>query len=246
MTAEYHLLSYEDYNLHARQYESGARQAAMEKGITVIIDVFRASSTILELLDAGARVVPVTTIDEAMSSRFSTFVKVGEDEGVQLGNFDFDNSPVMIHANKDQFRDRDVVIRTTNGTRGILAAQGSHQIIVGSFRNFHAVVNYCVKALEQNFPVSFVGMGTLEKSRIEDDYCARMFVISVLEELGETELLEDLKINGNNPWNRDWQTEIMDDRGDTDKVHDYKFSLHLDETPLVPVYNPSTGYLDLY
>ncbi|MHA2503371.1 MAG: 2-phosphosulfolactate phosphatase [Candidatus Kariarchaeaceae archaeon] len=236
------LLAYPELGLYARQFEQGARAAADQGGITVVIDVFRASNTLLELAEGGAQITPVMTVEEARGPAYADHVRVGEQSGVQLDDFDFDNSPVTIYANRASFAGKKVVVRTTNGTRGILAAVGSSQIIVGSFRNFSAVVDH---VLEAERPVSFIGMGTLEMSRIEDAYCAQMFVISLLEKMQQTEEVEQLTTQGRNPFARDWRQEIMDERSDNPYVlEDYRFSLQLDESRIVPVYNQNTGILE--
>jgi len=239
------LLEFDDLQLYARQFEVGAHAAAALEGITVVIDVFRASNTMLELLNAGASVQPVTTVREALEVDGSV-IRVGEDEGEIVANFEFDNSPVEIHQHADEFQDRHVVIRTTNGTRGILAATGSDEIIVGTFRNLTAVAKYCADKIRQNRPVNFVAMGTLEKFRIEDAYCAKMFVIKVLELLGETDRIAQLSQQGDNHWLAEWRSEIMEIRGDNPaKYEDYLFSLETDTTDIIPRYNQDNGFLEL-
>jgi 2-phosphosulfolactate phosphatase len=92
-------------------------------GIPVIIDVLRATSTIVTALWAGAgRVIPVVDAVEALRlGREIDAVLVGERNGVKLDGFDYNNSPgEMLGAD---IRGRTIVITTTNGTR-IMAEGG--------------------------------------------------------------------------------------------------------------------------
>ena len=239
------LLQFPELNLYARRFENGAKVAAKEHGINIVIDVFRASNTILELLKCGAEVIPVATVEDAMNPRFDDFVRVGEDDGEKLEHFDFDNSPVFVHDNSSLFSGKKVVIRTTNGTRGIVASKGSTKTIVGTFQNFSAVVKFCYIQLQGGNPISFISMGSHEEARIEDDYCAIMFVIKILEELGRYDLIDQINDEKINPWLENWKAQIIEAREVPEKMNDYKFSLQLDTTLIIPVYNPSTGFLDV-
>jgi 2-phosphosulfolactate phosphatase len=103
----------------------------------VIIDVLRASSTIVTALWAGAKeVIPVVDADEALViGKKNGAVLIGERHGVKIGGFDYSNSPTeMLGAD---IKDKTVVITTTNGTR-IMAENG----VIGSTLNAVAVAEH--------------------------------------------------------------------------------------------------------
>lgn len=86
-------------------------------GVPVIIDVLRATSTIVAALWSGAeRVIPVVDAGEALRlGKKLGAVLVGERNGVRLDGFDYNNSPgEMLGAD---IKGRTIVITTTNGTR---------------------------------------------------------------------------------------------------------------------------------
>ena len=56
--------------------ESGARRAARAGSVVVVVDAFRASTTIAVLVSKGASVVPVASVEEAASAR--TDFRIGE------------------------------------------------------------------------------------------------------------------------------------------------------------------------
>lgn len=114
-----------------RQYE------AMPAGVPIVVDVLRASSTIVAALASGAReVIPVEDADtaRALGEKLGA-VTVGERHGVKIGGFDYNNSPSeMLVAD---IRDRTIVMTTSNGTQAMVDG-----CIVGSTLNAGAVAEY--------------------------------------------------------------------------------------------------------
>jgi phosphosulfolactate phosphohydrolase-like enzyme len=234
------LESHEEERIAVRQFGKGALAAASKKGITVIIDVFRASNTALALLELNTVVFPVETVDEALV--LDVDVTVGEEDGQRSDFFEFDNSPTQINANKEKFLDKRVVFRTTNGTRGLIRAKGSKKVIMGSIRNLSAVIRYCKKRYDKGNSISFVAMGSKGISRIEDVHCAKMMYYKLLDVCN----LSYDKSTSDNPWNRDWKQEIIEDRVTGNyKTPDYYYSLELDATDAIPNFNQYTNRLYL-
>jgi 2-phosphosulfolactate phosphatase len=112
--------------------ESGARRAARAGSVVVVVDAFRASTTIAVLVSKGARVVPVASVEEAAFAR--TDFRVGERGSVKVAGFDFGNSPTEILGSKMP-PGSTVVLSTTNGTRVLEAARGASTILTGAFIN---------------------------------------------------------------------------------------------------------------
>lgn len=116
---------------------------ALSDGTVVVIDVLRASTTIIYALQAGAKaVVPCGEIDEAhaIAARFLPNEKIlgGERGGLPIDGFDLGNSPEEFTP--DVVRGKTVVFTTTNGTRALLQAKKAKQIYLGAFVNASAVV----------------------------------------------------------------------------------------------------------
>jgi phosphosulfolactate phosphohydrolase-like enzyme len=230
--------------IYVRQFGEGARRAAEDKGITVIIDNFRASNTILALLQAGALVKPVETVEEAL--KYSDHIKVGEKDGKKHKSFDYDNSPYKIQKHADRLKGKHVVLRTTNGTRGIINAKGSKQILIGAFRNLTAIVDYCVPYAKQNIPISFVAMGSKDISRIEDYFGAQMMFFRLIDRIGNSPELRALMNSEVNPWNINWQDKIQDERDFYDfRREDRLYSIQLDKTSIIPLYNEEKQIIEM-
>jgi len=110
-------------------------------GIAVIIDVLRASTTMITALAHGAdRVVPVADVEEARrraAAVVPTAVLGGERRGLRIPGFDLGNSPLEYTRNR--MAGRTVVITTTNGTAALHACRGAREIVIGALVNRTAV-----------------------------------------------------------------------------------------------------------
>lgn len=108
----------------------------------VVIDVLRASSTIITALMNGARgVIPVEDMGEA--SKISqnvdsdNYLLCGEKDGVKIQGYDLGNSPQ--EYNREVVEGKTLIFNTTNGTKAIKKSQGSANIYIASFLNLNAV-----------------------------------------------------------------------------------------------------------
>ncbi len=147
----------------------GAREA---RGLTVVIDVFRAFTTDAFVMANGAETIhPVLTVEEAQELHrlHPDWLLMGEREGIKVEGFDYGNSP---HEIRDvDFTGRTLIQTTGSGTRGIVNAVGADEIILGSFVMAGAIVDY-IKEVDPDV-VSLVAMGwNGNYPAIEDELCA--------------------------------------------------------------------------
>jgi 2-phosphosulfolactate phosphatase len=153
-------------------------------GVTaVVLDVVRASTTIVSALANGARgVVPVATPDEARARARGwapgTALLGGERGGAPPPGFECGNSPA--EYSPERVRGRTVVFTTTNGTRALLALDGARRIAVGGFVNAAAVTSWVA---EEPGDVLLVCAGERSRFCLEDAVCAGLLV-SRLESVG--------------------------------------------------------------
>jgi len=85
--------------------------------ILVVIDVLRASSTIVTALANGVKeVIPVNREEMAFGLRKEGYILAGEDEGVNLPDFDLGNSPVELLRYIEQSNIEKIALKTTNST----------------------------------------------------------------------------------------------------------------------------------
>lgn len=132
--------------------------------IIIIIDIFRATSTIVTALANGAHsVIPVQSVDEAISFKNKGYLLAAEKDGVPVQGFDFGNSPLEFLD--DRIKNKEIVITTTNGTQAIQVAKNKGEIIIGAFLNLSAIAQYLIR---QNKDVIMLCAGWKNKFNLED------------------------------------------------------------------------------
>lgn len=110
--------------------------------VVVVVDIFRATTTICKaLLNGAAAILPVASVEEAKEYKSKGYL-VGAERKVQRCEFaDFGNSPATYVPEK--VAGREIVFTTTNGTQAINIAANCGRLIIGSFSNISAVADYC-------------------------------------------------------------------------------------------------------
>lgn len=100
-----------------------AGQAGGAGGAVVVVDVLRAFTTAAYAFGAGAsRIWLVASVGEALALKADRpeLLAMGEDRGRRVPGFDFANSPAEVAA--ADLAGRELVQRTSAGTRGVVAA----------------------------------------------------------------------------------------------------------------------------
>lgn len=125
---------------------------AYSGSVCVIVDVLRASSTIVTMLDRGAaEVLAAPDIDTALDlkTRFPEHVLCGESGGLPPSGFDYGNSP-----NEFSHLDligRSLILATSNGTRVLAAvAKTASIVLVGALLNRTASARSALRAATEH------------------------------------------------------------------------------------------------
>ena len=153
----------------------------------VMLDVLRASTSIVEALASGARTLyPVATIEEAIGLARTLgrdeVLLAGERKALPIEGFDLGNSPGEFTP--ERVGGKLVVMSTTNGTLALTAATAGERVVVGAWTNFQAVVDDLVRT-EAN-PV-FLCAGRDRAFGLEDAVCAGQMAAALMEALPEVE-----------------------------------------------------------
>lgn len=155
--------------INIKRYLSGAKES---KGIAVLFDVYRSSNTIIACLESGADyLIPVGDLKEAydLKKKYPDHFLSGERGGIPPKGFDFDNSPEQ--ASQRDLNGKKIIITTSAGSQGIVNAKNVDQLLIGSFANADAIVQY----IENRNPqyVSLIAIGNEAKElALEDEECA--------------------------------------------------------------------------
>jgi 2-phosphosulfolactate phosphatase len=153
-----------------------AAPGALAGGVAVVIDVLRATTTIVHALAAGCvAVIPCAEVDEARQAaaalRPGKVVLGGERGGKALSGFDLGNSPQEYTAKS--CKKATVVLTTTNGTRAVLRAAEAERVVVAAFVNYSAV---CELLRTDARPVHIVCAGNEGAPSLEDTLLAGALV----------------------------------------------------------------------
>ncbi len=111
--------------------------------VTVIIDVFRATSTIVAALDNGAKcVIPVASVAEciALGATIPNSITAGERDGKIAEGLQHGNSPSEYPT--AFIKGKTLILTTTNGTRLLHMVKDASAIVIGSFLNLDALCGY--------------------------------------------------------------------------------------------------------
>jgi 2-phosphosulfolactate phosphatase len=141
--------------------------------VCVVIDVLRASTTIVAALANGCpAIIPVETPEEAREIAIKRHCLLGgERNGLRIEGFDFGNSPREYAAEK--INKRPIAFTTTNGTRAMRACASSEMLVVASFLNGGAVVRLLQRQARDTL---IVCAGTKGEPSIEDTVCGGMLL----------------------------------------------------------------------
>lgn len=209
-----------------------------------VIDVFRATSVMVEALRNGARaVIPVVEVDRAreLAAQYPCggVILGGERDTVLIEGFDKDNSPLSYTA--ADVAGKTIILTTTNGTRAICNSLPAHVVYIASFLNMSAV---CRVLAAEGRDVALVCSGREDNFTTEDGLCAGAMAGILAREYGYalTDIAELMQrmyaeaaadLEGRLSTSRHYNDILRRGyRGDID------FCLQRDICDIVPVYGP--------
>ncbi|MDR3543553.1 MAG: 2-phosphosulfolactate phosphatase [Desulfosporosinus sp.] len=169
-----------------------SRLPYLEDKLVIVIDVLRATSTMVTALANGCQaIIPVLTPEEALERRLTLPGSLvgGECQALPMEGFDFGNSPFDYVPEK--VGGKRVIMTTTNGTRAIRDAIAAPMIWMASFLNMQSIISAIIGLFGDD--CRFQGIvvfcaGTEERFDLPDTLCAGMLI----EALGPNVILNDL------------------------------------------------------
>ena len=148
------------------------------EGTAVVIDVIRATTTIVTAFQHGVRaVVPVASPEEARGILVALpgAILAGERGGRRIADFDIGNSPREF--TRDALADKDIILSTSNGTKTLRAVGEGRRVAIAAFLNRSAVANWLTARLEDGLIICSGYEGIFS---LEDAVCAGAVVEQVL------------------------------------------------------------------
>jgi len=145
----------------------------------IVVDVLRASTTVVAALFNGAReIIPVGSIESAVKISGSLFGDVtlrgGERNGKIIQGFNLGNSP--LEYSEATVRGKSIIFCTTNGSVAMVKSRYARTMAVAGFVNISAIVEF-VKSLQSDIFLLCAGRPPATGGfSLEDAVCAGMIV----------------------------------------------------------------------
>lgn len=145
----------------------------------VVVDILRATSCMTTAFAHEiASITPFAKLSECLAQKGEGFLTAGERDGKKVEGFDLGNSP--FEYMEPALKGKKIAFTTTNGTQAIAKSMGAGDIVIGSFLNLSAVVDYLRKAPDN---ILVVCSGWKGKVNLEDTVFAGALVEHLKDEV---------------------------------------------------------------
>ena len=155
--------------------------AVTRNHVVVLVDVLRASSTIITALANGAsKIIPVPTVEEARERiyHYPNGFLAGERAAHPPAGFDYGNSPRSFLTTR--IKGRPIILTTSNFTRTLGKPPDTATILVGAFLNIDHVAKTARYLSEKTAqPISVISAGSLHGVSTEDDFTSYQLIIRI-------------------------------------------------------------------
>jgi 2-phosphosulfolactate phosphatase len=210
----------------------------------VVIDVLRASTTIVTALQNGAReIVPVATVEfgvKISGGMFGGQTLLGGErntkkvEGFALGNSPLEYTPEIVSG-------KTIILYTTNGSKAIVKAKFSENLYICSYLNLGAVAEQLIRTGKD---VEILCAGKSNTFSLEDSVCAGRLIRRVMEKNNEIALTDTARVTmslddsfGKDPFEMLKETEhgkLLLQNGFED---DLKYAAGVDTSNVIPYFS---------
>jgi 2-phosphosulfolactate phosphatase len=150
--------------------------------VCIVVDVIRASSTLVTLFERGMETVYVAgEVDEARRlAHERNCLLMGERDGVALPGFDYGNSPVAVVD--EDFCGQRAVLTTSNGTAALQRVAGARSVLVGALLNATACCERTLALAEEHeTDIGIVCAGKWRRFVLDDAICAGVLVETLVQ-----------------------------------------------------------------
>jgi 2-phosphosulfolactate phosphatase len=144
--------------------------------IVVIVDIFRATSTMMAALANGVEsITPIMDLETCRGFASKGYVIAGERNGLAAEGFELGNSP-LAYLNQ-AYSGKMIAMTTTNGTLAIEKTKAeANQVLIGAFVNLKATVQYLIDRPQD---ILILCAGWKGKFNLEDSLYAGALVSSL-------------------------------------------------------------------
>lgn len=163
----------------------------------LVIDVLRATTTIVTALGHGAKaILPTNGADDALrlanNLERDDLLLAGEKGYQRIDGFECGNSPLEMTPEK--VNGMTIVLTTTDGTPALLATDPGEPVFVGAAVNFSAAAESARAAFEKTGELIILCAGRERRFALEDAYVAGRFAREILPSRSRSVELNDAAI----------------------------------------------------
>ncbi len=158
-----------------------------ENDIFIVVDTFRATTSLLTLKNAGVRRIYIVQNEEEAkevhSKKFPKSLLVGEKGGLKIDGFNYGNTPSVFYDSN--FKKKEIVFTSTSGAKIFLLLQSRRNVYTGALVNLSSLSEEISKSvLKQKCNIYIIPSGYFMD---ESEYVVEDWVTSVLiaEKLAE-------------------------------------------------------------
>ncbi len=212
--------------------------------LVVVVDIFRASSTIITAINNGAEeVVPFLKTDEvkreALKYPANKVLKCGERKGYRFSGFDLGNSP--FEYTRDKIDNKKLLFSSTNGSQLFSKINSARKVIIGGFLNVKKVLS-CI--VQNKLDCLIVCAGDNGNISIEDTVFSGMIFALLKKNVKDIEMSDEARTGMivYQYYKDDLQTIIRESShgrylSSIGKVEDMIYCLTVNRFDCLPVYN---------
>lgn len=171
--------------------QSEIQRNQLEDRLVVIIDVLRASTSMITALANGCRGI-ISVAEIALAKKLAqnfppeSILLCGERNEMLIPGFDLSNSPLEYTV--DKVKDKRIIFTSSNGSKLFDHVQGAQITIVAGFVNVTIVSNFIIKS---NRDVAILCAGKNGQFGLEDAVCGGMIIDKIAETKEESSALND-------------------------------------------------------
>jgi 2-phosphosulfolactate phosphatase len=146
--------------------------------LVVVVDIFRATSTMVAALAHGVtEILPFAELEACRAMQNKGYLIAAERDGLTAPGFELGNSPLAF--TDGAYAGRKLAMTTTNGTLAIEKSKGAAEILIGAFPNLQATVTYIQS---RNLDVLIHCAGWKGRFNLEDS----LYAGALVQALGES------------------------------------------------------------
>ena len=152
----------------------------VQDATVVVVDILRATSCMTTALAHDVHSIKAfAQLPDCLATKSEGYVTAGERDGKKVEGFDLGNSP--FEYMNPLLKGRQIAFTTTNGTQAIAKASTARDIVIASFLNLSAVVDY-LRDSDNN--ILIVCSGWKGKVNLEDTVFAGALIDRLKSDFG--------------------------------------------------------------